>query len=99
MHRENTTSPPERNTLSHSVISIADASDRKCEWASCILPESEHCPTTVRQSYCTAECGSGGSSVVQWSESTVDMCGIQGFSLITAKCQSEDVVARKQNKA
>lgn len=40
-----------------------------------------------------------GSSVVQQSESTVNMCGIQGFSLITAKCQSEDVVARKQNKA
>lgn len=59
MHRENTASLPERNTLSHSDISIADASDRKCEWASCILPESEHCPTTVQQSYCTAECGSG----------------------------------------
>lgn len=26
----------QRNTLGHSVISIADDSDRKCEWASCI---------------------------------------------------------------
>lgn len=40
-----------------------------------------------------------GSSVLQRLESTVDMCGIQGFPLITAKCQSEDVAARKQNKA
>lgn len=40
-----------------------------------------------------------GSSVLQLSESTVAMCGIQGFPLITAKCQSEDVAARKQNKA
>ena len=47
MHRENTASLPERNTLGHSVISIADASDRKCEWASCIQPESRHCPRTA----------------------------------------------------
>ena len=47
MHRENTASLPERNTLGHSVISIADASDRKCEWASCIQPESQHCPSTA----------------------------------------------------
>lgn len=59
MHRENTTSLPERNTLSHSVISIADVSDRKCEWGSCIQPESEHCPRTAQYSYCTAESGSG----------------------------------------
>lgn len=64
-------------------------------------PESEHCT-----SHCALlvlygrvwECGEK-PGVVQRSESAVDMCGIQGFSLITAKCQSEDVVARKQNKA
>ena len=50
---------------------------------------------TVRQSVGVES----GSSVVQRLESTVDMCGIQGFPLITAKCQSEDVAARKQNKA
>lgn len=64
MHRENTTSQPERNTLTLSVISIADASDRKCEWASCIQPESEHCPRTAQSSYCTAKCGS-------WSQDPV----------------------------
>lgn len=35
-HRENTTFQPGRNTHSHSVISIADVSDRKCEWGSSI---------------------------------------------------------------
>lgn len=48
MHRESTTSLSERNTLCHSVISIADASDRKCEWASCIQPESTHCPRAAQ---------------------------------------------------
>lgn len=79
----------------HSVISIADVSDRKRKKASCMEPESEHCPRTARQSCCL--CGSGVR--IQWLEFTVDMCGIQGFPLITAKCQSEDVVVWKQNKA
>lgn len=48
MHRESTTSLSERSTLCHSVISIADASDRKCEWASCIQPESTHCPRAAQ---------------------------------------------------
>lgn len=58
MHSENTTSLPERNTVTRLVISIADASDRKCEWASCIQHESQHCLRTVQQSYCTVGCGS-----------------------------------------
>lgn len=95
MHRENTSYQP----FPGSVISIADASDRKCEWASCISNEFEHCLRPAHWYYCTAKCGSLGSSAVQWSESTVDTCGIRGFSLITAKCQSEDVVVQKQNKA
>lgn len=73
MHREKTTSLPERNTLSRSVISIADASDRKCEWASCIQPESEHCSATAPQSYCTAECGSGAG--IQCSAAVGIHCG------------------------
>lgn len=86
-----------REKHTQPVISIADASDRKWEKASCIQPESEHCPRTTQQFYCMLQCGSGVR--IQWLEFTVDMCGIQGFPLITAKCQSEDVVARKQNKA
>lgn len=79
----------------HSVISIADVGDRKHKKASCTGPESEHCPRRAQRPRCM--CGSGVR--IQWLEFTVDMCGIQGFPLITAKCQSEDVVAWKQNKA
>lgn len=34
--RESPTFQPGRNTHSHSVISIADVGDRKCEWGSSI---------------------------------------------------------------
>lgn len=82
---------------SRSVISLADAADRKCEKASCMQLESGHCPGSVQRSCCVLERGSRVG--IQQLEFTVDMCGIQGFPLITAKCQSEDVVAWKQNKA
>lgn len=64
-------------------------------------PESEHCARARSAAllYALSVGVESGSRVLTRSESAVDMCGIQGFPLIAAKCQSEDVAARKQNKA
>ncbi|CAJ1077054.1 Hypothetical predicted protein [Xyrichtys novacula] len=62
--RENTDALPERDTVSGSVISIADVSDRKCEWPHAysmnpgIVPGLRSSPTVPRRwSVGGSECG------------------------------------------
>lgn len=104
MHRENTTFPArERERETHSVtlslalqmLAIGSVNGPHACGLNPSIVRGLRSSLTVRQSVGVES----RSSVLRRSEFTVDMCGIQGFPLITAKCQSEDVAARKQNKA